>query len=179
VKRIAIAAVAALVFALPATASAATVVGESIDGIKLGQTMKHVRKRLGKPSAIPAPGREWTYPEVRMTFDTCRNLCPGFLPQVLSLSTTSAKQKTSKGIHSIQEVHKVIQPGTGSTEAEVRQAYPGVACTPTGPPNDEMRCVLNSHYHGRGVETAFVIFDNPAAPVNGEVFYIEIDFPSE
>jgi hypothetical protein len=29
------------------------------------------------------------------------------------------------------------------------------------------------------VETAFVIFDNPAIAVNGEVFYIEVDFPNE
>src|ERR1700720_3791380 len=173
VKRVTAGTAIAMVMCVsPVAASAAVVVGRSIDGIKLGQTQAQVRARLGRPLSS-APGRESRYVEYRVTFDLHH--------RVLAVFTTSARQKTSKGIHSALQLHSVEQPGSGSTEAEVQQAYPGVTCAPFGQPGKGsplVRWVIKWDYLGRAVETAFVIFAGPG-PNTGEVFYIEVGFSTE
>lgn len=123
-------------------ASANIVIGQSIDGIKLGETQAQVQQQLGPPG-YKEPGNEnvWGYPttfEGRIGFDTTLH--------VGGMWTLSQKQKTNKGI------------GPGSSLAKLRKAYPQVKCAtgPFGPKS--LICTLKSKYEGRVVETTFPLF---------------------
>lgn len=77
---------------------------------------------------------------------------------------------------------KTPQPGTGSTEAEVLQAYPTAKCGP-GPAVDgvaqpETRCRLLSRLHNRAVETTFV-FQIAGSATADEVAEIFVSYTHE
>lgn len=124
-------------------ASATVVIGQSIDGIKLGETQAQVQVQLGPPVYKEEVHGEsvWGFPttfEGRITFDTTL--------QVKAMWTISKQQKTNKGI------------GPGSSLAKLRKAYPQVKCAtgPFGPKS--LFCTLKSKDNGRVVETAFPFY---------------------
>jgi hypothetical protein len=162
----------AIVLSAATSASAAITLGQSIDGVKLGEAASSLRRHLGRPHLV-APGREWSYSgDLSVTFD--RNLPL----RVLSVWTESASQKTARGIHTMRYTNigsgpaKSPQPGTGSTEAEVLQAYPAAKCGPGPTTQPETRCRLLSRLHNRAVETTFVfqIADSAIADEVAEIF---------
>jgi hypothetical protein len=129
--------------ATASTAEAKIVVGQSIDGIKLGDTQAHVEQVLGPPAYKYEAngGSSWGYPTTllgRVGLDSTHH--------VNAIWTASKRQKTSQGI------------GPGSSLAQVRKAYPKVKCStgPFGPKS--LICTLKSKYNGRAVETAFPFF---------------------
>jgi hypothetical protein len=135
-----------MVLAMAASAQAKIVVGQSIDGVKLGESEAQVMTTLGAPTYKTPEGAEtsWGYPktlEGRVGFKA---------GQVVGLWTLSKHQKTSKGV------------GPGSSLAQVKRAYPKAKCSagPFGPKS--LICVLKSKYQGRAVETSLPFFTRSA-----------------
>jgi hypothetical protein len=136
-----------LVVGLSASAAQAKVViGQSVAGVKLGESQSQVTAQLGSPTFQQPPDTkgevEWNYAKQpllgAMSF--------GANGELTGLWTSSKGQKTSKGI------------GPGSSLAQVRKAYPKAKCStgPFGPKS--LICVLKSKYQGRAVETSFPFF---------------------
>jgi hypothetical protein len=77
---------------------------------------------------------------------------------------------------------KSPQPGTGSTKAEVLQAYPSAKCGPgpiiDGVTQPETRCRLLSRLHHRAVETTFV-FQGAGSAIGDEVAEIFVSYTHE
>ena len=129
---------------LASIAQAKIVIGQSVAGVKLGDSQAQVQQQLGTPAyTMPEPknGIQWGFPAVfmgRVSFDATLH--------VRGMWTASKRQKTNKGI------------GPGSSLAQVRKAYPKIKCMtgPFGPKS--LICVLKSKYQGRTVETAFPFF---------------------
>lgn len=107
------------VVAVPVTAVAQAdlVVQKSLAGVKLGMTRAQVEKVLGEPSAVSRPTNEifGRYTELRYGL-TRVSLFDGEDGTVFSVTTTSKKQRTSRGV------------GVGSTEKVLRQKVKGVRC---------------------------------------------------
>jgi hypothetical protein len=138
------------VLAATPAAFANIVLGQSIAGVKLGDSQARVKALLGKPSACrPACGpkaHEWSYTrgfEGVITFDTHGH--------VHSLWTGSSHQATSTGIH----------PGAigkpGSSVADIKRAYPAAKCEELPNSGGFTTCDLFSHLHGHKVDTDFLI----------------------
>jgi hypothetical protein len=170
----------AIVLSAATGASASITLGHGIDGVKLGEAASSLRRHLGPPHVV-APGREWSYSgDLSITFD--RHL------RVLSVWTESASQKTARGIHTMRYTNigsgpaKSPQPGTGSTKAEVLQAYPTTKCAPGptigGVTQPETRCRLLSRLHNRAVETTFV-FQSAGSAIGDEVAEIFVSYTHE
>ena len=127
-------------------ASASIAMGQSIDGVKLGETLAQLRAR---------------FPHVRVeknrgeTSFSVPNLRGGLSSHgvITSFYTASALQKTSKGIHTANP------PSTrGSSEVAVRKAYPSAKCNKPGfPEPDSIICTVKSRYRGRVVTTSFTL----------------------
>jgi hypothetical protein len=123
------------------------VLGQSIAGVKLGESEAQVTATLGAPAYKMPEGQNtsWGYPkglEGRIGFDHSAH--------VNSMWTLSRHQKTNKGI------------GPGSSLKQLRKAYPAVKCAtgPFGPTS--LICVLKSRHGGRTVETTFPFFTRSA-----------------
>ncbi len=143
---------AGIMAAAPA-ALAKIVIGQSIAGVKLGDTEAQVRRLVGKPFACePCSMKEkvWRYErgfEGVIAFDSHGRL--------QSMWTGSKKQKTSKGIHA--NGFSFAGHPHGSSLAEIKKAYPSAKCTELPNSNGFAYCDLTSHYHGRKVDTDFLI----------------------
>jgi hypothetical protein len=136
---------AGLVAAAPA-ANAKVVLGQSIAGVRLGESQSQVTAQLGAPTKMWPPdtkGRvEWNYdkPPLVGAVTFAAN------GELTGMWTLSKWQRTTKGI------------GVGSSLAQVKKAYPKVKCItgPFGPKS--VICILKSKLGGRVVETDFPFF---------------------
>jgi hypothetical protein len=149
----ALGAVALLSGALAASASAAIVIGQSIGGVKLGDTTAQVKQALGKPSSSSATGL--FYPSSVGLRVTLKN---GHVEGVLSVSK---KQKTTKGIT------------IGSSRSALKAAYPSAGCVegPLGP--SSLYCAVTARIGSRKSYTSF-LFET----ANGGVSEIELGYGS-
>jgi hypothetical protein len=89
-----------------------------MSGVVLGMTKTQVRARLGAP--VGTGGGRFYYPRVWVGFR---------LGRVVEVTTTRSTERTASGV------------GVDSSEADVRRAYPGVVCGPSG---GFRRCRLGS-----------------------------------
>jgi hypothetical protein len=98
-------------WAVPATASATIVLNRGVFGVRIGATMKQVRRKLGGPSHVDRSRTNWFYRRRHLTvaFD-------GPQSRVSFLSTTNPGQRTVRGV------------GVGSSKRDVLQLVPGVRC---------------------------------------------------
>lgn len=137
-------------------ASAKIVVGQGIAGVKLGDPEAQVQSLLGKPAYCEPCGDPllvWGYKQPlmgRVGFDV--------KGRVQGVWTASPSQKTSKGIHPYGNFEpNKNRPGTaGSTEAQVKKAYPSVKCGLGPQLGKSFLCYLKSRYLGRAVVTSFL-----------------------
>jgi hypothetical protein len=139
---------------------AGIVPGQSIDGIKLGESGTQVEQRLGTPTAGQISGGYLQYyPPSRFDGEVYFN-AQGKVDGVL---TSSSQFSTSKGIH------------VGSSFSAVHQAYPKATYQPTTytPRYLTPRYTITSHYAGQTVLTVF-----HSVPGKQTVSGIEIDFKS-
>ena len=118
--------------ALPGNAAARIVIDNSIDGVNIGASMAHVKHLLGKPNANYSctgvigpcgPGEPESGPgkpsAIRFWDYTSRDLDVFFLHgKVQAVTTTSARERTSRGI------------GPGVSVAHMKRAYAGGAIAP-------------------------------------------------
>ena len=118
------------------TASAKIVEGQSVAGVKLGDSKAQVKQVLGKPSKTDPT--DFFYPTsvgLRVHFKG------GKVDGMLSFSK---KQKTTKGIT------------IGSSASKFKSAYPQAKCSvgPYGP--NSLYCVVLAHDRGRSSYTGFL-----------------------
>jgi hypothetical protein len=144
---------AAGVLAVAPSALASVVIGQSIAGVKLGDSEAQVRQVLGAPSSNL--DGSFLYPTsvgLRIAFRH------GRVSGVLSFSK---KQRTSKGIT------------IGSSRAHVKSAYPQATCLegPTGP--QSLYCAVVVRLHGRKSYTSFLF-----GTATGGVDEIELGYGS-
>lgn len=146
------------IMASAAAAQATIVVGQGVDGAKIGQTEGQVMKALGKPVAKPKTEtgeREWEYGIIT----SGGGLFVFFKHKhVDRISIFSALYKTSKGI------------SVNSLPAEVSKAYPQAKCVlgsgPQPDPGEESDgCTVTSRYHGHTVNTLFLWRDSRRTPM--------------
>jgi hypothetical protein len=114
--------VAAGALALPATAGAKIVVGQSIAGMRPQMTFAQLKKLNGKPSYVTRAGSKittanWDGRKLYASFRLSDQLAA-------TVSTQSPKQRTEKGIH------------VGATAAATKAAYPEATC-------DARTCFIN------------------------------------
>ena len=124
-------AAAALVALILATAATATIKpARGMSGVALGMTPTQVAGKLGRP--VGKSHTRWYYPRVWIGFRGRR---------VVEVTTTRSPERLSNGL------------GVDSSEAQVRAAFPQVACTPAG---TFRRCRLGSGAPGTRV-TDFMV----------------------
>ncbi|MCK9250164.1 MAG: hypothetical protein M0P31_14460 [Solirubrobacteraceae bacterium] len=113
----------AVAAAVPSPAAAAVVPGSSIAGVRVDATAADVRDRLGEPRSVSRPVSE--IHGQRITIQRYRGITVTFGPgssserRVTAVSTTSRRQRTSKGIR------------VGSRRSALRRAY-RLTCEPVG-----------------------------------------------
>jgi hypothetical protein len=132
------------VLAMAPSALASIVIGQSIAGVKLGDSEAQVTAVLGPPASKENAGP--AYPGVvNLVYPTSIGLhfsvTNGRVSDVLSFSK---KQKTSKGIT------------IGSSQSQLKRAYPQATCAegPYGPKS--LYCAVLAHFHGRKSFTSFL-----------------------
>lgn len=136
----------------PPIASAKIVDGQSIAGVKLGDTTAQVEQVLGPPEKAELSGL--FYPA---KFGLRLHLTGGHVDAMLSISK---KQKTLKGIT------------IGSSRSKMKAAYPQAKCEagPYGP--SSLYCTVKSHYHGKATYTSFLF--GTATLTEIEVGYVSV-----
>jgi hypothetical protein len=140
-------------------AGASIIPGQSIDGIKLGDTQAQVEQLLGPSTPTPIPSKSVLYYDPPLPFDG--NISLDLQGNVNGMNTNTSRFKTSKGIH------------VGSPLSAVRKAYPKAkkGSTPLGPDY-----TLKSSYNGQPVYTFF--YTEPQRYGGHGVAQIEIDLQS-
>jgi hypothetical protein len=148
-----------LALALAPIAQANIVIGQSIAGVKLGDSEAQVTALLGpaasKESAGPA------YPGiVNLRYPTTVGLTVTLKAgRVYGILSFSKKQKTSKGIT------------IGSSRAQMKKAYPHAKCLegPYGPKS--LYCAVLARFHGRKSFTSFLFQTATGGAVEIETGY--------
>ncbi|HEX2085969.1 MAG TPA: hypothetical protein VHF89_09830 [Solirubrobacteraceae bacterium] len=136
--RLLLAAVAATAtLAVPATSSAVIVPQRGMLGVKLGDTVREVRDRLGPPDGIRFVDNEiigrqriYHYGRTAIRFDG-----DGRRARVIGMTTRSRTERLANGI------------GVGSTKREVMREVDGVRC----PVDEAWHCYLGRLEPGRRV----------------------------
>jgi hypothetical protein len=141
----------AAIMAVAPSALANIVIGQSIAGVKLGDTEAQVTALLGPPTSN-ANGSLFYTSSVGLRI----GVEAGKVNDVLSFSK---KQKTSKGIT------------IGSSRAQLKRAYPQAKCAegPYGP--QSLYCAVLAHFHGRKSFTSFLF-----GTAKGDVTEIELGY---
>jgi hypothetical protein len=101
---------------LPAAAAAEIVPGKSIAGIEVGDTRAQVEEVLGEPDEVRRPRHEIFGRYVELRYGLMRIGIFRSDSTVFSVTTTSRRERTSRGI------------GIGSTRRAVRRRVPNVKC---------------------------------------------------
>ena len=147
------------VLALAPSALASIVIGQSIAGVKLGDSEAQVTAVLGAPERKESAGAAYPgvvniyYPtSVGLHFTLTNGRVSGAL-------IFSKKQKTNKGI------------GMGSSRAQLKRAYPKAKCAegPYGP--QSLYCAVLARFHGRKSFTSFLF-----GTAKGGVVEIELGY---
>lgn len=130
-----------------AVAAAKVVPGQSIAGVKLGDTKAQVEKILGKPdpegtgthdgitSLLYDDGHKW-FSDHATSVTIVHN-------RVTMVFTTSLTQRGGLGV--------------GVKEPKLKATYPKLKCKPRDPGDSLTYCTLNSTLAGRGVSTLWVL----------------------
>ncbi len=141
------------------SALANIVIGQSIAGVKLGDSEAQVTAVLGAPERKESAGPAYPgvvniyYPtSVGLHFTMTKGRVSGAL-------IFSKKQKTNKGV------------GMGSSRAQLKRAYPQAKCAegPYGP--QSLYCAVLAHFHGRKSFTSFLF-----GTAKGDVTEIELGY---
>jgi hypothetical protein len=132
--------------ALSATASARVLLGESIDGVRIGMTKTQVAAILGKSSPSPGDDAQLLYRHDSYQVIYARS-------RVESVETFDRGQRTSSGA------------GTGITLARLKRVQPGVRCQYDGM-DGSADCYVGSIKRGHRY-TDF--FSNNAKTVTGVI----------
>jgi hypothetical protein len=149
--------------------------GQSIGGVKLGDTPAQVKHALGKPSSCTplschATSLTWDYEHESRGFEGKVSFNHG---RVDAMWTTSNRLMTSKGIHTIG----LTGHGRGSSVAEIEQAYPTAKCEEQPDAQGYTTCSLTSTYHGQAVQTGFEIFTTAAGLAEISLEYVSASKP--
>jgi hypothetical protein len=111
-----LAASAVLWLAFAGAADAALVPQRSMKGVQLGWTKAQVRAELGRPARIIVRRNEITGKDLSYRYGLTEITFVGGWNRVGVISTTSRKERTSRGV------------GVGSTAATVAARVPGARC---------------------------------------------------
>jgi hypothetical protein len=141
------------------SALASIVIGQSIAGVKLGDSEAQVTAVLGAPERKESAGS--AYPGVvNLYYPTSVGLHFSVTNgRVFGVLDFSKKQKTNKGI------------GMGSSRAQMKRAYPQAKCAegPYGPKS--LYCAVLARFHGRKSFTSFLF-----GTAKGDVTEIELGY---
>jgi hypothetical protein len=115
-------------FASPAVAGASLVINRGMFGVSVGDTMKQVRHRLGRPDEVDHRGgtTAWLYFDRGLLIDFSRK------NRVRDLSTQSQSPRSASGV------------GVGSSETAVMRLVPGVHCSGTLATRQGIECIAAS-----------------------------------
>jgi hypothetical protein len=115
-RRVAAAVCCLLALGGAATASARIVPQRSIKGVRLASSERDVRKRLGRPAHTVTRKYELMGKARLLDYGNTSILVRAASSRVVSITTTSRRERTSRGV------------GVGSTRAAVRSKVRGARC---------------------------------------------------
>ena len=147
------------IMAAAPSALASIVIGQSVAGVKLGDSEAQVTAILGPPTSKESAGPAYpgvvniVYPtSIGLHFTLTNGRVSGAL-------FFSKKQKTNKGIT------------MGSSRAQLKRAYPQAKCAegPYGPKS--LYCAVLAHFHGRKSFTSFLFGTAKGGVVEMELGY--------
>ncbi len=149
----------AAIMAVAPIAEANIVIGQSVAGVKLGDSEAQVTAVLGPPASKENAGP--LYPNVvNLVYPTSVGLHFTLTNgRVSGALFFSKKQKTNKGI------------GMGSSRSQLKRAYPKAKCSegPYGPRS--LYCAVLAHFHGRRSFTSFLFGTAKGGVVEMELGY--------
>ncbi|MEA2371083.1 MAG: hypothetical protein QOH12_1477 [Solirubrobacteraceae bacterium] len=145
---------------LPGSATAKIVVGQSLAGVRLDDSKARVKSLLGRPNCQSCGSGKvvWSFgaPLIGSVGFDSRGRVDG-------VSTSSAHQSTTKGIHpySSQRARNGLPTIAGSTEKRIMGTYHSARCGLGPELGQSFQCQLTSAFHGRTVITRFLGINEP------------------